>query len=66
MTPIEFASLVAEMRDAQNRFFRGNKSPGHVMHCRVLERKVDDAVREIRNPQRSLFEGDDRPHGRGL
>lgn len=56
----EFVKLVADLRKAQKGFFRSN--PGTPDRARWLEeskrleRQVDDAIKEISNKQRGLFD----------
>jgi hypothetical protein len=49
MDPIEFAKLVAELRERQKEYFR-TKSTGALEASKVLERKVDRALKEILAP----------------
>ena len=53
-----FARLVKGMRDAQNRFFKGDRSAEAVRYARDFERRVDKALDEILRPDRepSLFD----------
>jgi hypothetical protein len=55
----EFASLAADMREAQRTYFRS--MPGTIQKqtalndSKRLERRVDDACREVLSPSPSLF-----------
>lgn len=59
MTLEEFAELVRQMREAQKRFFKGDRSAHLVGRAKALERQVDDAVETITRP--ALFPVEDRP-----
>lgn len=58
MTFMEFAELVCKMRTAQKSYFR-TRSYADLDNSKILERQVDNALREISNPQNqfSLFSG---------
>lgn len=58
MTFKEFAELVCRMRTAQKSYFR-TRSYADLDNSKILERQVDNALREISEPknQLSLFPG---------
>lgn len=47
MTLAEYARLVQEMRRAQDRWFKGDKSAEALSHARDYERRVDRATAEV-------------------
>ncbi len=53
------ARLVGEMREAQRRHFR-TRSQGDLDASKALERRVDQAVREVLE-QPSLFDRESQP-----
>lgn len=60
MTPEEtlaFVRLVSGMRYYQNAYFK-HRGDGDLAASKDHERRVDARVREILNPQPSLFGGD--------
>lgn len=52
-----FRQLVAEMRHAQKEYFR-TRSSSALEQSKRLERQVDEALREDRSGQRSLWEAE--------
>ena len=54
MTITELANLVAEMRHAQTNYFR-TRSESALEESKRLERKVDEACREILDGQKKMF-----------
>jgi hypothetical protein len=59
MTFTEYAKLVRDMRKAQSRWFRGDKSTEALNQARDYERRVDRATAEIlAPPQSTLFPPD--------
>ena len=62
MTFKEFAELVCRMRTAQKSYFR-TRSYADLDNSKILERQVDDALREISEPknQLSLFSAPTSP-----
>lgn len=50
MTIAEFAILVKEMRDCQKKYFRSRLRDA-LNQSKELEREVDQAIKEILNPQ---------------
>lgn len=55
MTLTELAELVANMRHAQKEYFR-TRSDSALEESKRLEKRVDDACREILDGQRKLFQ----------
>ena len=56
MTLSEFAWLVAEMRAAQNLYFKDRRT-SDLEKSKRLERRVDDAIRSIgKPPEPQLFD----------
>lgn len=53
MTFKEFAELVCKMRTAQKTYFR-TRNYDDLNNSKILERKVDDALREISEPKNQL------------
>ena len=53
MTFKEFAELVCKMRTAQKSYFR-TRSYADLDNSKILERLVDNALREISEPQNQL------------
>lgn len=53
MTFKEFAELVCKMRTAQKAYFR-TRSYSDLDESKKLERQVDNALREISDPQNQL------------
>jgi len=51
----EFLALVAEMRAAQKAYFAGDRSSAALLRSKALERQVDAAIKESRDPTPSLF-----------
>ena len=49
----DFADLVCRMRTAQKSYFR-TRSYSDLDNSKILERQVDDALREISKPQNQL------------
>lgn len=60
MTYKEFAELVCNMRTAQKTYFR-TRNYADLDRSKILERQVDQALRDLSNPQNqySLFPGRD-------
>jgi hypothetical protein len=54
MNAEEFLDLVAKMRSAQQRYFRGDKSGATLSLSKSLERQVDKAIDDMLNPQLPL------------
>ena len=54
----EFARLVAELLDAQRNYFR-HKDNRMLDHAKRLEKRVDNAVKQILAPP-GLFDGEER------
>ena len=54
MTITELANLVAEMRHAQKGYFR-TKSDYALDESKRLERRVDEACREVLEGQKRMF-----------
>lgn len=50
----KLASLVKEMREAQNNFFR-TRHKNHLDRSRILEAQVDQAIKEILDNQIKMF-----------
>ena len=46
MPPVEYARLVREMMEAQQRYFR-RKDPGLLAHAKALEDRVRQETRDI-------------------
>lgn len=53
MTFKEFAELVCKMRTAQKSYFR-TRSYADLDNSKILERQVDEALREISDPKNQL------------
>lgn len=53
MTYMDFVELVCKMRTAQKKYFR-TRSNADLANSKCLERQVDNALREISNPQNQL------------
>ena len=51
----EFLALIAEMRSAQKAYFVGDRSSAALSRSKALERQVDAAIKESRDPTPSLF-----------
>jgi len=49
MSPQQFIDLVCRMRSAQKQYFR-TRSLADLDESKILERQVDQALREITNP----------------
>lgn len=58
MTIRQFASLVAEMRNAQREFYR-TRSATSLEIAKRLERRVDETLRDLISPQPTLFDEDE-------
>lgn len=59
----EYADLVRRMREAQKRFFAGDKTGAAVGLAKQLERQVDAATAEVLNPPaRTLFDTPEEPN----
>lgn len=55
MSNAEFVDLVAAMRAAQDRFYRGGRTSDQLREAKRLEKQVDAALAAIRDPQPTLF-----------
>lgn len=58
MEDLSFIELVALMRRHQREFWRmkpENRPPAMLGQCKKLEKRVDDAVEELRRGQGQLF-----------
>ena len=54
MTMAELAKLVADMRHVQNQYFR-TRSHDDLEESKLLERRVDEACRNVLDGQKKLF-----------
>jgi hypothetical protein len=63
MNATELARLVTRMRQAQKKWFRGDKSSATLEASKALEREVDRACAAVLEPEPPLFarEGGDNP-----
>lgn len=55
MERLEFVRLVADMRNAQRRYFR-TRSTADLDHSKRLEKRVDEAIKRELDGQQSLFD----------
>lgn len=53
----DFVALVAAMRSEQTRYFKGHSQEAQ-SESKRLERQVDRAIKEIQDPQPTLFGAD--------
>ncbi len=59
MTEIEkFARLVNDMIEAQQKYFRHDRSSAQLELCKRLEKDVKRAIERVLHPQMGLFEDD--------
>ena len=59
----DFAALVKSMRDAQRRFFKGDRSPAAIRDAMDLERRVDESIRVIGGERQGALFGRDERNG---
>lgn len=56
-TAEEIIKLGQKLRTAQKQYFKGDKRPSHLQHCRDLERKLDQDIEEYLNrKQTNMFD----------
>jgi hypothetical protein len=58
----DLARLVADMRNAQRQYFR-TSSASALAEAKRLEKRVDETIKFLLNPQRDLFDADTTTEG---